>query len=92
MAWLSSWFDTFEDDVVDKLKRRAKGHARSMEDEVRHILRNAVQEGPRKTRNPDFRGPLGVDQVLGHYDVGMRKFKITDRTNGSVTPLTINGE
>ncbi len=42
-----------EDDVADKLKRRAKRHARSMEDEVRHILRNAVQEGPRKVR------PLG---------------------------------
>ncbi len=39
-----------EDDVVDKLKRRAKGHARSMEDEVRHILRNAVQEAPRRVR------------------------------------------
>ena len=39
-----------EDEVVDKLKKRAKGHARSMEDEVRHILRNAVQEGPRRVR------------------------------------------
>jgi plasmid stability protein len=39
-----------EDDVADKLKRRAKQHARSMEDEVRHILRNAVQDGPRKAR------------------------------------------
>lgn len=39
-----------EDDVAEKLKRRAKKHARSMEDEVRHILRTAVQqdaEGPR---------------------------------------------
>jgi plasmid stability protein len=35
-----------EDDVAKKLKRRAKRHARSMEDEVRHILRTAVQEGP----------------------------------------------
>jgi antitoxin FitA len=34
-----------EDDVAEKLKRRAKRHARSMEDEVRHILRNAVTEG-----------------------------------------------
>ena len=33
-----------EDDVVQKLKSRAKRHARSMEDEVRHILRNAAQE------------------------------------------------
>lgn len=37
-----------EDDVADKLKRRAKRHARSMEDEVRHILRSAVQDGPAK--------------------------------------------
>ena len=39
-----------EDDVADKLKRRAKRHARSMEDEVRHILRNAVQNGPKEVR------------------------------------------
>ena len=36
-----------EDDVAEKLKRRAKRNARSMEDEVRHILRNAVQGGSR---------------------------------------------
>lgn len=36
-----------EDDVAAKLKLRAKRHARSMEDEVRHILRNAVHEQPR---------------------------------------------
>ena len=35
-----------EDDVAEKLKRRAKRHARSMEDEVRHILRTAVREHP----------------------------------------------
>ena len=27
-----------EDDVAEKLKQRARRHARSMEDEVRHIL------------------------------------------------------
>ena len=32
-----------EDDIAEKLKRRAKRNKRSMEDEVRHILRNAVQ-------------------------------------------------
>lgn len=32
-----------EDDVAAKLKQRAKRHARSMEEEVRQILRNAVQ-------------------------------------------------
>jgi antitoxin FitA len=33
-----------EDDVKVRLKRRAAHHGRSMEDEVRHILRNAVKE------------------------------------------------
>jgi plasmid stability protein len=33
-----------EDDVKVRLKRRAARHGRSMEDEVRHILRDAVKE------------------------------------------------
>jgi plasmid stability protein len=33
-----------EDDVKTRLKRRAAHHKRSMEDEVRHILRDAVKE------------------------------------------------
>ena len=33
-----------EDDVAEKLKKRAKRHARSMEAEVRDILRAAVRE------------------------------------------------
>ena len=33
-----------EEDVAKKLKQRAQRHARSMEDEVRHILRTAVQQ------------------------------------------------
>lgn len=32
-----------EEEVAEKLKQRAKRHARSMEDEVRHILRAAVR-------------------------------------------------
>jgi plasmid stability protein len=35
-----------EEDVAKKLKQRARRHARSMEDEVRHILRAAVQQRP----------------------------------------------
>ena len=35
-----------EDDIAEKLKQRARKHARSMEDEVRHILRTAVQQPP----------------------------------------------
>ncbi len=33
-----------EDDVKARLKRRATHHGRSMEEEVRHILRDAVKE------------------------------------------------
>ena len=33
-----------EDDIKAKLKRRAKRHGRSMEEEVRNILRNAAKE------------------------------------------------
>lgn len=39
-----------EDDVKTKLQRRAKRHGRSMEDEVRHILRNAAREEQRAVR------------------------------------------
>ena len=35
-----------EDDIAEKLKQRARKHARSMEDEVRHSLRTAVQQRP----------------------------------------------
>jgi antitoxin FitA len=41
-----------KEDVASKLKQRAKRHARSMEDEVRHILRTAVQD----TQCAPFRG------------------------------------
>ena len=33
-----------EESVTRRLKRRAERHGRSMEEEVRHILRNAVRE------------------------------------------------
>lgn len=36
-----------EDDVKARLKRRAARHGRSMEEEVRQILRNAAKEGNR---------------------------------------------
>jgi plasmid stability protein len=40
-----------EEDVAEKLRQRARKNARSMEDEVRHILRAAVRQhadGPDK--------------------------------------------
>jgi plasmid stability protein len=39
-----------EDGVKARLKRRAERHGRSMEDEVRHILRDAAKEEYRPAR------------------------------------------
>lgn len=39
-----------EEDVKEGLKRRARRHGRSMEDEVRHILRNAAKDERRAVR------------------------------------------
>ena len=57
-----------EDDVAEKLRQRARKNARSLEDEVRHILRAAVRrhpEGPRKLGSQISRrfrrAGLGVD-------------------------------
>jgi antitoxin FitA len=36
-----------EEEVKIRLKRRAERHGRSMEDEIRHILRNAAKESTR---------------------------------------------
>jgi antitoxin FitA len=36
-----------EEEVKARLKRRAERHGRSMEEEIRHILRNAVKESGR---------------------------------------------
>lgn len=36
-----------EEEVKTRLKRRAERHGRSMEDEIRHILRNAAKESSR---------------------------------------------
>lgn len=39
-----------DEDVKARLQRRAKRHGRSMEDEARHILRNAVNDERRTVR------------------------------------------
>ena len=39
-----------DDDVAARLKKRAKRNGRSMEDEVRHILRDAAREEHRGAR------------------------------------------
>ena len=54
-----------EDDVKTLLKRRALRHGRSLEDEVRHILRNAVTADP-----PDLRR-LGSSIAKRFRSVGL---------------------
>jgi plasmid stability protein len=57
-----------EDDVKAQLKRRAAQHGRSMEEEVRLILRDAVKEqnrhlpklGSRIRKNGAGHGPAGI--------------------------------
>lgn len=39
-----------EEDVAEKLRQRARRNSRSMEDEVRHILRSAVRQQPDVSR------------------------------------------
>jgi plasmid stability protein len=39
-----------EENVKDRLRRRAKRHGRSMEEEAREILRQAVLSEPRRER------------------------------------------
>jgi plasmid stability protein len=54
-----------EEEVKARLKRRAERHGRSMEDEVRHILRNAVKESGRPITS------LGSRIAARFTDVGL---------------------
>ena len=58
-----------EDEVKTRLKRRAASHGRSMEEEVRQILRNAVKEDNRPVTRLGSRiaarfGPEGLETDL----------------------------
>ncbi|GMU23022.1 MAG: hypothetical protein AMXMBFR13_31060 [Phycisphaerae bacterium] len=58
-----------EDDIRDKLRELARSHGRSMEEEVREILRGAVMghspAPPRLgTRLAERFAPLGLDQDI----------------------------
>ena len=56
-----------EEDVKTRLRQRASRHGRSVEEEVRDILRNATKgEGKRK-------GGLGSAMSLLFQDIGLQK-------------------
>ena len=68
-----------DDDVKDKLQRRARRHGRSMEEEVREILRNAVRsEGT-------ARAPLGSRISSRFQRCGLEK-EIPELRGQSVRP------
>ena len=54
-----------DDDVKAKLQRRARRHGRSMEEEVREILRNAVRQENRA------QAPLGSRLAMRFARVGL---------------------
>ncbi len=56
-----------EDEVKEKLRRLAAAHGRSMEEEVRAILRDAVKDGPRP------KAGLGTRIAARFADDGLRE-------------------
>lgn len=58
-----------EDDVRDKLRERAKRHGRSMEEEVREILRSVVLPEPDK----DSEVGLGTRIARRFQDIGLKE-------------------
>ena len=59
----------FEDDVRDSLRRRAERHGRSMEEEVRDILRAAAVASA-NDEPPDL-GPLGTKIIRMFEGIGL---------------------
>jgi plasmid stability protein len=66
-----------EDAVKRKLQRRAARHGRSMEEEVRDILRNAVkdEDGPQRGLGTEiaelFRG-IGLDEPIKELKIKIK--------------------
>lgn len=58
-----------EDDVIERLKRRARQHGRSLDDEVHDILRKAVMDQPSKdtgagTKLSSYFAKVGIDFAI----------------------------
>lgn len=69
-----------EEGVKTRLKRRAKQHGRSLEEEVRDILRDAAQE-----RNPKSGGGLGTEIAAMFSAIGV-EFEIPELRGHKVKP------
>ena len=64
-----------EDDVKDRLVQRARRHGHSMEEEVRTILRDAVQEEMKPEPELGFGTRLANFFAKHHLDVEIEEFK-----------------
>ena len=69
-----------DDDLKERLRRRAKQHGRSMEEEVREILRRAVKSG--------IREPEGLGTRLAKRFKGIGFRKELPRLPGPMRPIT----
>ncbi|HVV45268.1 MAG TPA: hypothetical protein VHC72_08670 [Bryobacteraceae bacterium] len=67
-----------EESVKLQLQRRAKRHGRSMEDEVRHILRDVAREKPAKRK-------LGTEIAELFRGIGFKPGEL-EELRGSVRP------
>lgn len=69
-----------DDDVKAKLKARARRHGRSMEEEVREILRNAVREEARPEKG------LGTRIAERFAGLGLKNGEIVELRGEVVQP------
>jgi antitoxin FitA len=72
-----------EDDVKARLQARARRHRRSLEAEVRDILRNAARADGRPT------GGLGTEIAPLFRDVGFAEGEIRELREYTIEPLTL---
>ena len=68
-----------EETVRRKLKRRALSHGRSMEEEIREILRNAVKDDTRR------RGGFGTESAKLFRGIGLTQ-PIQELRGFTITP------
>ena len=74
-----------EDDVKEQLAQRARRHGRSMEEEVRHILRIAV--------HADMKAPdtaFGTRLVNFFAEHGLDELDIEEMKGGEARPATFD--
>ena len=72
-----------EEDVKQRLKRRAQRHGRSMEDEIRHILRDAARQPAKSV------GGLGT-RIAALFHETEFAFQIPEVRGHPATPATFD--